>query len=104
MTSEQASERIVIRRGGGRLGGMMGRAAGFFRPILAPVAAVLGGAIGAVKWLWRRWWGKVILVLLSGVSPGFDLPATIAVYLVAFLTLGSGIDYVYRSNRMVSAP
>jgi penicillin-binding protein 1A len=65
MTSEQASERIVIRRGGGRIGGLLGRAGGFFRPILAPVAAVLGGVLGAFKWLWRRWWGKVILVLLA---------------------------------------
>jgi cardiolipin synthase len=46
----------------------------------------------------------VILVLLSGVSSGFDVPATAAVYLVAGLTLASGIDYIYRSNRMVTAP
>lgn len=46
----------------------------------------------------------VILVLLSGVSSGFDLPATVAVYLVAALTLASGIDYIYRSNRMVVTP
>jgi penicillin-binding protein 1A len=65
MTSEQASERIVIRRDRGRFGGMLGSAGGFLRAILAPVAAVLGGVIGAFKWLWRRWWGKVILVLLS---------------------------------------
>ena len=45
----------------------------------------------------------VLLVLLSGISPGFDLPATVAIYLVAALTLASGIDYIYRSNRMVSS-
>jgi len=45
--------------------------------------------------------GAVILVLLSGVSDGFEAPATVAIYLVAALTLASGIDYIYRSNRMV---
>jgi cardiolipin synthase len=44
----------------------------------------------------------VVLVLLSGLSSGFEIPATFAVYLVAALTLASGIDYVYRSNKMVA--
>jgi cardiolipin synthase len=42
----------------------------------------------------------VILVLLSGVLSGFEIPATIAVFAVAALTLASGIDYVWRANRM----
>ena len=65
MTSEQASERIVIRRDRGRFGGASASVGGFFRAILAPVAAALGGVLAGVKWLWRRWWGKVILIILS---------------------------------------
>jgi cardiolipin synthase (CMP-forming) len=43
----------------------------------------------------------VILVLLSGVMPQVEIVAIVAVYLVAALTLASGIDYIYRSNQMV---
>lgn len=42
----------------------------------------------------------VLLVLLSGVIPGLELVAAGCVYLVAALTFSSGIDYVYRTNRM----
>jgi cardiolipin synthase len=44
----------------------------------------------------------VILVLLSGVAAGFEIPATIAVFAVAGLTLASGIDYIWRANRMAA--
>jgi cardiolipin synthase len=42
----------------------------------------------------------VILVLLAGVMPSFELAAAIAVHAVAVLTFGSGIDYIYRTNRI----
>jgi cardiolipin synthase len=42
----------------------------------------------------------VVLVLLSGVSSGFEVTATVAVFVVAALTLASGIDYIRRANRM----
>ena len=42
----------------------------------------------------------VILVLLSGVLASAEIAATIAVYVVAASTLASGIDYIYRANRM----
>lgn len=44
--------------------------------------------------------GAVILVLLSARWSELEITATIAVYLVAVLTLGSGIEYIYRANRM----
>lgn len=44
----------------------------------------------------------VILVLLTGVSTIFVVPATICIYLVAGLTVLSGLDYIYRANRMVA--
>jgi cardiolipin synthase len=45
----------------------------------------------------------VLLVLISGLTPRAELPATVAIYLVAGLTLASGIDYIYRSNRMAGS-
>jgi len=44
--------------------------------------------------------GAVILVLLSPLTVQLETAATIAIYLVAALTLASGIDYIYRANRM----
>lgn len=44
----------------------------------------------------------VLLVLASGVWKGLDAAATGALYLVAVLTLASGLDYVLRSNRLVA--
>jgi cardiolipin synthase len=41
----------------------------------------------------------VILVLLSGLSETLEVPAMIAAYTVAVLTLGSGVDYIVRANR-----
>ncbi len=46
--------------------------------------------------------GAVILVLLSARWSELEISATIAVYLVALFTLGSGIEYIYRANRMGS--
>ena len=42
----------------------------------------------------------VIVVLLSGVHAGFEGPATVMVFVVAASTLGSGVDYIYRTSRM----
>jgi len=44
----------------------------------------------------------VIVVLLAGVVDGLDLVATTAVYLVAALTLSSGIDYIRLANSMAA--
>ena len=42
----------------------------------------------------------VIVVLLSGVDPRFEGAAAVMVYLVAALTLASGVDYIHRTSRM----
>lgn len=42
----------------------------------------------------------VIVVLISGVVPDIGPLAAGVVYLVAFFTFASGIDYIYRTNRM----
>ena len=42
----------------------------------------------------------VLLVLLTGVLPHLDVVAAVAVHAVAVLTFGSGIDYIYRTNRI----
>lgn len=44
----------------------------------------------------------IIVVLLAGVIEGLDLVATGAVYLVAALTLLSGIDYIRLANSMTA--
>jgi cardiolipin synthase (CMP-forming) len=44
----------------------------------------------------------VVLVLASGRFAALDAVATAAVYIVAVLTLASGVDYVFRTNRMVA--
>jgi len=44
--------------------------------------------------------GAVIVVLVSGLWEEAEIAATVAVYLVAALTLASGIDYIRRTNRM----
>jgi phosphatidylglycerophosphate synthase len=46
--------------------------------------------------------GGLILVLLSRTQPGFDVVATITLYAVAVLTISSGLDYIFRANRMVA--
>lgn len=42
----------------------------------------------------------VILVLLAGVAPGVERMAVVGVYLVAALTVFSGITYVGYANRL----
>lgn len=44
----------------------------------------------------------VILVLLSGRGSQFEAVAIVFVYLVAALTLSSGIEYIVRANRMAA--
>ena len=43
----------------------------------------------------------VILVLATGVFNGLEGPALVAIYLVAALTVASGLDYLYRGVRMM---
>ncbi len=45
----------------------------------------------------------VIVVLLSGVDERLEVPAMVAAYAVAALTLASGIDYLLHANRMAGA-
>jgi cardiolipin synthase len=45
----------------------------------------------------------VILVLLSGPCDWVDRPAQVSLYVVGALTVASGVDYIYRANRMVGA-
>lgn len=44
----------------------------------------------------------IIAVLLSSRGPLFEASASFFVYLVAAMTLGSGIEYIYRANRMAA--
>jgi cardiolipin synthase len=44
----------------------------------------------------------VILVLASGMAPTLLVAARAAVYLVAASTLASGIDYIFRANRLAA--
>ncbi|HEV2854300.1 MAG TPA: CDP-alcohol phosphatidyltransferase family protein [Thermoanaerobaculia bacterium] len=49
----------------------------------------------------------VVLVLLAGTLPEahfLDLASETALYLVAGLTLASGLDYVYRTSKMEKPP
>lgn len=41
----------------------------------------------------------VLLVLTSGVLPDLEMTAMISVFVVAVLTVSSGIDYIVRANR-----
>lgn len=42
------------------------------------------------------------LVLLSGLQPALELPALAACFLVALLTVASGVDYIRLANRMAA--
>jgi len=44
--------------------------------------------------------GSVVVVLLTGIWPELDTAALVLVYTVALLTLGSGLNYVWRANRL----
>src|SRR5690349_18209268 len=59
MSADQASQRIVLRRGGGGFG--IGGA-------LAPdgrLLAVLTAPYRLLRWFWQRWWGKIIVLILA---------------------------------------
>ena len=44
--------------------------------------------------------GAVVVVLLTGIWPELDTAALVLMYTVAFLTLASGLHYVWRANRL----
>lgn len=44
----------------------------------------------------------ILGVLLSSRGPLFEAAASFLVFLVAALTIGSGIEYIYRANRMAA--
>jgi cardiolipin synthase (CMP-forming) len=44
--------------------------------------------------------GAILVVLLTGIWPELDTTALVLMYLVAALTLASGLDYVRRANRL----
>jgi len=44
--------------------------------------------------------GAVVVVLLTGIWPELDTAALVLMYTVAFLTIGSGLNYVWRANRL----
>lgn len=45
----------------------------------------------------------IVLVLLAGMTPRLEVAALAAVYLVAALTVASGLNYVFLANRMAAA-
>jgi penicillin-binding protein 1A len=63
MSADQASQRIVLRRGGGGFGNG-GAAAGNGR-----LMATFTAPYRLLRWFWRRWWGKALVLLLA--SPFF---------------------------------
>lgn len=44
--------------------------------------------------------GAIVVVLLAGARPEVETAALVLMYLVAGLTLVSGLDYVWRANRL----
>ncbi|HTU12382.1 MAG TPA: PBP1A family penicillin-binding protein [Allosphingosinicella sp.] len=61
MSAEAASERIVLRRGGGGFGT---RGNGGSAPA-GRLMAFFTGPYRLVRWFWRRWWGKLLVLLLA---------------------------------------
>ena len=59
--------------------------------------AMIGKATTAVQVV------TVVLVMLGRTYPAFELPAVVAVYVTAGLTLASGFFYIYRASRMPEA-
>jgi cardiolipin synthase len=45
----------------------------------------------------------VVLVLLTGLFPGVEPVALGVLYLMTGLTVASGLNYVYRSNRLIES-
>ncbi len=46
----------------------------------------------------------VLLALVARISPAFEIPALVGVYLTAGLTVASGFYYIYRASRMSEGP
>lgn len=44
--------------------------------------------------------GTAMMVLVSRIRPGFETAALFAIYLVAGLTVASGLYYIYRVSRL----
>jgi cardiolipin synthase len=44
----------------------------------------------------------VLLVLMSGIWPRFETAAIVGAQVVGALTIGSGLDYIVRTNRLMS--
>lgn len=45
----------------------------------------------------------VVLVLLVGVFPGLDVVTLGVLYVMTALTVASGLNYIYRSNRLIES-
>jgi penicillin-binding protein 1A len=59
MSAEQASQRIVLRRGGGGFG-RLGAFASSDR-----MTRIFTAPYRLLRWFWRRWWGKILLLILA---------------------------------------
>jgi penicillin-binding protein 1A len=59
MSADQASKRIVLRRGGGGFGsgGAVSPNDGLMAMFTAPYRLL--------RWFWRRWWGRILVLILA---------------------------------------
>ncbi len=55
------------------------------------------------KWNTACQIGVVVVVLISGFASGFDTVAYLFIYTTALLTSLSGIQYIYRTNRLLES-
>src|SRR5689334_15230055 len=58
MSADTASQRIVLRRGGGGFGS--GGALSNGR-----LLAIFTAPYRLLRWFWRRWWGKLLVLILA---------------------------------------
>jgi penicillin-binding protein 1A len=58
MSADTASQRIVLRRGGGGFGSI-----GAFSD--GRLLAVFTAPYRLLRWFWRRWWGKLLILILA---------------------------------------